>query len=456
MLKKNQTAILEITDFTNEGMGVGHLDNIAVFVPDVVPGDTAEVLIVKVKSSYAYGKCLNIIKASGHSKEAECSAYKQCGGCQMMHIDYALQLQLKEKFIRDALVRIGGCDKDIKINMLAADSQWCYRNKMVYPVGKSKNGEPVCGFYAGKSHDIIPLNNGCKLGSDSDGAIISALLSFMKKNNVQPYDESSHDGLVRKLFVRRGKGEAMVVIAINGKKINKHEKLVADILKADSSVCSIILNINQKNTSLALGDKNIVLYGREYITETLCGNEYKISPHSFFQINPVQTERLYMKAIEYADIKNTDNVMDVYCGIGTISLTAAAKAKHVTGIEIVPQAIENAKQSALDNSVSNADFYCGSAEDIVPKLVKNGEAPDIVILDPPRKGSDEVTIKAVASVNPKRIVYVSCNPATLARDIKLFRELGYEVNKISGVDMFPNTVHVETVVLLSKQKDSIV
>jgi len=453
MLKKNQTAELEITDFTNEGMGVGHIDNMAVFVPGVTPGDFIEVLIVKVKSSYAYGKCIETKKHSAHSKTAECSAYKRCGGCQMMHMDYELQLSLKEKFIRDALTRIGGCSKDLQIDMIGSESDCGYRNKMVYPIGKTKDGETVCGFYAGRSHDIIPLS-GCRLGLGDDSVIISAVLNFMKKHNISAYDEKSHSGLVRRLFIRRGKhsGETMVVLSVNGKKVRNSEELVSSLCEADSSVCSVILNVNEKQTNLVLGDKNIVLYGKEYITDTLCGNEYKISPHSFFQINPVQTERLYMKAIEYADICENDNVMDVYCGIGTISLTAAKHAKHVSGIEIVPQAIENAKQSARDNEVENASFYCGSAEEIVPKLMQAGENPDIVILDPPRKGSDEVTIKAVAEAKPKRIVYVSCNPATLARDVKLFREFGYEVSKATGVDMFPNTVHVETVVLLSQLK----
>ena len=451
-MKKNEKLILDITDITNEGMGVGHDDGMAVFVPFTMPGDRVEVLIVKVKSSYAYGKCLNIIKGSENRAESFCTAFKRCGGCQLMHMTYSSQLEAKKKFIYDALTRLGGQDKNLEIHMVGAPDITGYRNKMVYPIGEDRDGNTVCGFYAQRSHSIVPLRS-CALGMGDDSVIISAVLEYMKRYKVKPYNEEKHKGSVRRIFIRRGRysGEAMVVISANAKTLPMEEELVTCLRKADSGVTSVILNINEKRTNLVLGDSNRVLFGKPYITDTLCGNKYEISPHSFFQVNPVQTENLYNKAIEYAQISDTDTVFDIYCGIGTISLAAAKNAKKVIGVEIVEEAIKNAKQNAVANRVSNADFYAGSAEDIVPKLVGGGEKPDIVILDPPRKGSDNITLSTIISSNPKRIVYVSCNPATLARDIKILNKGGYTLDKVTGVDMFANSVHVETIALLSKK-----
>lgn len=445
MLKKNQTAELEIKDFTNEGMGVGRLDGMAVFVPFAVPGDIMEVLIVKVKSSYAYGKCLKLKRESIHRRKPDCPVYGRCGGCKMMHMEYSYQLELKKKFIRDALTRLGGLEYVPEIEMIGAEPEFSYRNKMVYPVGTSK-GRTVCGFYAERSHNIVPLS-GCPLGLKRDDKIISALLDYMEKYKAAPYDEESRSGYIRRLFIRRGRqsGETMVIVSAACSSLPSEDKLSEAILNADSSVSGVILNINKKATNLVLGEENRVLYGRGFIRDTLCGNEYEISPHSFYQINPAQTEKLYKKALEYAGIKKTDRVMDIYCGIGTISLAAAPLAEKVTGIEIVPEAIEDAKRNALKNGIVNAEFFAGSAEEIVPPMIESGGAPDVVILDPPRKGSDAATLNAVAAAAPRSVVYVSCNPATLARDIKLLEEKGYGLERVTGVDMFPETVHVETV-----------
>ena len=455
-MKKNDKLILDIKDITNEGMGVGHADGMAVFVPFTMPGDSIEALIVKVKSSYAYGKCVNIIKSSENRTEPFCAAFKRCGGCQLMHMTYSAQLAAKKKFIYDALTRLGGQDKNIEIDMIGAPDITGYRNKMVYPIGEDKDGNTVCGFYAQRSHSIVPLK-ACALGMGDDSVIISTVLEYMKKYNVKPYNEEKHKGSIRRIFIRRGRysGETMVVLSANSKKLPNEDALVSNLKEADSSITSVILNTNEKRTNLVLGESNRTLFGRPYITDTLCGNDYEISPHSFFQVNPVQTETLYKKAIEYAEITDSDTVFDIYCGIGTISLAAAKSAKKVIGVEIVEEAIKNAKQNAVSNGVSNTEFYAGSAEEIVPKLVQGGEKPDIVILDPPRKGSDNITLSTIISAVPKRIVYVSCNPATLARDIKILNEGGYKLEKVTGVDMFANSVHVESVALMVRADSSI-
>ena len=456
MIKKNDIVQLEITDITNEGMGVGHADGLAVFVPFTCIGDVIDAHILKVKSSYAYGKCTAIKSLSASRVQPQCPAYKKCGGCQLMHIEYAAQKEIKRKFVYDALVRIGGQSKDITVDFIGAPDETGYRNKMVYPIGKDKDNKTVCGFYAQRSHNIISLDS-CVLGMGDDQAIITAVLEYMNKYKVQPYDEFGHKGAVRRIFIRRGRfsKETMVVISSNSRSLPCEEELCKLICRADDTVNSIILNINTKKTNLVLGNENRTIYGSNVITDTLCGNEYEISPHSFFQINPVQTENLYNKAIEYADITCDDTVMDIYCGIGTISLTAAKKAKKVIGVEIVDQAIEDAKKNASSNGIENAQFYAGSAEDIVPKLIKSGEKPDIVIIDPPRKGSDEVTLSTIIESQPKRVVYVSCNPATLARDINFLNQGGYTLKMVTAVDMFPNTVHVEAVALLQHEQLSL-
>lgn len=450
-VKKNNTYNLEITSVSSDGNGVGHIDGFTVFVPQTVDGDVIECLIVKVRSSFAYGKAMKIIKSSPHRKEAECSAYKRCGGCQLMHIDYERQKQIKLDIVNGALKRIGGFTDFEADGIDALENPYRYRNKMVFPVGYDKNGKTVCGFYAQRSHDIMPLDD-CFSGSDKNGAVIKAVLDYMKKYNVSAYDEESHNGTVRRIFMRSAHktGEVMAVISINADDLPHKDELVKALLEADKNIASVILNINKKKTNLVLGDKNVTVYGKDSIEDVLMGISFEISPHSFYQINPVMTERLYQKALEYASLSGNERVMDIYCGIGTISLCAAKKASEVIGVEIVEAAIENAKDNAKRNGIENARFYADSAENIVPKLIENGERPDVVILDPPRKGSDEKTLDAIIKAQPKRVVYVSCNPSTLARDLKYMAQNGYTPIKAHCYDLFPHTVHVETVVLLSK------
>ena len=335
--------------------------------------------------------------------------------------------------------------------MIGADDELRYRNKMIFPVGCDKNGEKVCGFYRERSHDIIPLTD-CYLGDEINAKIIKCLTDFMKKYKITVYDEKNHKGIVRRLFIRKAyyTKEIMVVISINAKTIPHYNDLAAEMSAISDNIKSVILNFNTKRTNAVLSDSNAVIFGKETICDYLCGMKYEISPNSFYQVNPKQTEKLYNKAIELAQISENDNVMDLYCGIGTISLCAAKNAKKVIGVEIVEQAILNARKNAEENGVENVTFYASDAATIVPRLIDDGERPTVVILDPPRKGSDEITLGAIVKAKPERIVYVSCNPATLARDLKFLENNGYKTKTVCGTDLFPQTVHVECCVLLCR------
>lgn len=357
-----------------------------------------------------------------------------------MAINYDAQLEFKRNIVKDALLRLGKIH--IEPDIIGADSPERYRNKMVFPF--APNGD--WGFYRQRSHDVIPLND-CLLGDSLNTQIMNTISNHIKTHNISVYDEIVHKGIMRRAFIRTTDSEIMVVISVNADSIPKADELIENITGISPKISSIILNINKKRTNLVLGDKNVTLWGKDVLSATLCGLSYEVSPHSFFQVNPRQTEKLYNKAIELADIGETDTVLDIYCGIGTISLTAAKKARAVIGVEIVPEAIEDAKKNAKRNGINTAEFYCSAAEDIVPQLLKDDVSPDIVILDPPRKGSDEKTLSAIVSAKPKRIVYVSCNPATLARDAQFLTENGYSAEKVTAVDMFPHTVHVESVML---------
>ncbi len=402
------------------------------------------ILVLKTKSSYGYGKVLEILKPSPDRIDPPCLHFSKCGGCQLMTIDYEKQLDFKRSTVRDALLRIGGIDTDPDI--IGMDNPVRYRNKMVFPFDR----KGYWGFYRERSHDVVPLKD-CLLGDNLNTHIMNTLSEFIKKYNIPVYDEITHTGLIRRGFIRSAQGKFMVIISAAADKIPHSDELVDTLRNVSDDIVSIILNINKKRTNLILGDKNITLWGRDRLKAQLCGLEYEISPHSFFQVNPIQTEKLYQTAVDFAEISCNDLVMDIYCGIGTISLTAAKAAKSVIGVEIVPQAIEDAKSNAVRNGIDNAEFFCSAAEEIVPQLLKEGKSPDVVILDPPRKGSDEKTLSAIAAAHPKRIVYVSCNPATLARDAKFLTSNGYEVTKTTAVDMFPFTTHVECVVQLCRE-----
>lgn len=449
--EKNKEYTAIVTGVSSDGNGICRIDGYTLFVPQTVTGDKIRVLVVKTRTGFGYGKCTEIVEPSPYRTEPVCSAYRRCGGCQLMHIDYAYQMEIKRGIIENAMRRIGGFEDFSVSDMVGVDEPYRYRNKMIFPIGKDKSGEIVCGFYAQRSHDIMPLD-GCVAGGDYNGAVIRAVKEYMRENNVSPYDEKTHTGLVRRVFTRVSAkyGSVMTVISVNGDNLPNREKMIKKLRTACPNIASIIVNINKKRTNLVLGDKNITVWGSDTIKDNLLGLDFEISPHSFFQINHDMTEKLYAKALEFADLSGNENVMDIYCGIGTISLCAAKCAKSVIGVEIVEKAIEDARKNAESNGIENAEFYASSAEETVPKLIENGRRADVVILDPPRKGSEEKTLSAIVKAAPKRIVYVSCNPATLARDAKYLCEKGYSITKSAGFDMFPNTMHVETVCLMSR------
>lgn len=452
--EKNKEYTAVVTAVSSDGNGICRIDGYTVFVPQTVTGDKIRVLMVKIRSGFGFGKCMEIIEPSPYRVAPECVAYKRCGGCQLMHIDYAYQTEMKRGIIENAMRRIGGFEDFCVSEFVAAKEPYHYRNKMIFPVGKAKNGECVCGFYAQRSHDIMPLDS-CLAGGEFNAGVIRAVKEYMTECGVAPYDEQTHSGLIRRIFTRVSKkyGSVLVVISANGNRLPMAEKLIEKLRGECRNLTGVVLNINKKRTNLVLGENNTILWGSDTISDNLMGLDFEISPHSFFQINHDMTEKLYAKAIEFADLSGDERVMDIYCGIGTISLCAAMNAKTVTGVEIVEEAIEDARENAKRNGIENTVFYASSAEEIVPVLINGGERPDVVILDPPRKGSDERTLGAIVTAAPKRVVYVSCNPATLARDARYLCEHGYRLVKAAGFDMFPNTVHVETVALFSRSGD---
>ncbi|MBR4721157.1 MAG: 23S rRNA (uracil(1939)-C(5))-methyltransferase RlmD [Clostridia bacterium] len=442
-VKKNDIITVTVSAVSSDGSGIAKFSGYTIFIPQTLPEDVAEVLVVKVKSSYGYGKLLKIISPSPYRIGSPCPHFEKCGGCQLMMADYDYQLEIKKGFVKDALSRLGGINANVDI--IGSDTPFRYRNKMVFPFGK----DGVWGFYRERSHDIIPLSD-CLLGDELSKDILNAVAKYMKDFGILAYDEEAHSGVIRRVFIRNTDTEFLVVISANSDSLPHSDELIKALRLVSDKISGIVLNVNKKRTNLVLGDKSIVLWGKNYLSATLLGLKYEISPESFFQVNSKQTEKLYSLALDFADIQNTDTVLDIYCGIGTITLSAAKTAKKVIGIEIVEKAIENAKENAKRNGIFNADFYCGEAETLVPKLINDGISPDIVILDPPRKGSDEATLSAIAEAMPKRIVYVSCNPATLARDAKFLHGFGYEIKKATAVDMFPHTAHIECAALFSR------
>ena len=441
---------LKIESISSDGNGVGHIDTMAVFVPYTAVGDTVYVRVTAVKKNYAEAEVVRIITTSPDRVAPKCERYYECGGCALMHMEYEAQLEAKKGIIENAMRRIGGF-KDFSVSaMYGMDEPWRYRNKMVFHAGND-GGRNVFGFYAPKSHRVIPLGD-CLTGAAKNSDIIRAVEEYMDEAGLSVYDEKTLKGSVRMIFVRKSakNGATMVVLCVNGTKLPMQELLIEKLKNACPDLASVILNVNTAKRSHSLGAKNITIYGADFIEDDILGVNFRISPHSFFQINPVMTQKLYAKAIEMAQLTGSERVMDIYCGIGTISLLAAKSAKSVIGVEIVEKAIEDARENAVRNGINNAVFYADSAENTVPKLIRNGERPDVVILDPPRKGSDNATLDAILTAKPERIVYVSCNPATLARDARVLTGGGYEIKEACGFDQFCHTHHVECVVLLSK------
>lgn len=445
-VEKNQEYIIDITSETNEGMGVGRIEGYTIFVDGALMSEKVKILIVKVLKNYAYGKLLEVLEPSIYRTQPQCPAIKRCGGCQIQHMSYEGQLHYKTRIIKDALERIGGL-KDIKIhNAIGMEEPWNYRNKAQFPVGM-KNGKINIGFYAPRSHDIIDINT-CTIQDSINDKVLELIRDFIIKYDISIYDEKTGKGLIRHIMTRKGfkTGEVMICIVINGEKIPFEDQLVEKLKQNIDNLKTVVLNINKKNTNVILGGKNRVLYGEGYIFDYIGEFKFKISPLSFFQVNPVQTEVLYNKALEYANLTGEETVIDAYCGIGTISLFLSKKAKKVYGVEVVGQAIEDAKENAAINGITNVKFILGESEELIPKLYEEGIKADVVVVDPPRKGCDEKLLEVIVKMSPKRMVYVSCNPATLARDLKYMTNNGYKVIEVQPVDQFPQTVHVECVV----------
>ena len=491
--KKNDIVTVTIDDVGNDGEGIGKVDGYTLFVKDAVIGDTVQARITKCKKNYGYARVEKVVTPSSFRVEPKCRFHRQCGGCQIQAMSYDRQLAFKQEKVRNNLIRIGGFAEDvidsIREPIVGMEEPWNYRNKAQYPVGYDKNGDLVVGFYAGRTHDII-ANTDCALGAKENRIILEAVLDYMKKNSVTAYRENDGTGLARHVLIRTGfaSGQIMVCLVINGKKLPAEDKLVEELigleLGDDRRIVSIAVSVNEERTNVIMGKEIRTLWGSERIEDSIrvlrveadtgvkvaasgngfveTGEEvtYCISPLSFYQVNPRQTEKLYSLALDYAGLTGSETVWDLYCGIGTISLFMAKKAKQVYGVEVIPQAIEDAKGNACINGIDNVRFYVGKAEEVLPEFYERDAAgesvdeqmrhPDVIVVDPPRKGCDEKCLETMLAMKPERIVYVSCDSATLARDLKILAEGGYELKKVRAVDQFGHSVHVETVCLLSK------
>lgn len=452
MLNKNEIYQTEITGLTNEGNGVCRIDSMAVFVPNTAIGDILNVRIVKVLKKYAFGIVENIITPSKDRITPDCPISVKCGGCILRHISYESELKFKYQHVFDAITRIGGIDGSLVDEIVSSDSTNAYRNKAQLPIAYDKDGNITVGFFAQRSHRVIPVD-GCLLHSEAFNPIIDSFIEFANKYKLTPYDEKSHSGLLRHLYMRHAMAtdEIMVCIVINGKKLPHEDELCDKLLAVESRIKTIVINKNCDKTNVITGKECRTILGDGYITDKLCGLSFRISPLSFYQVNRSQAEKLYNIAKDFADLKPNETLIDLYCGTGTIGLTMADCVNKLYGVEIIPQAIEDAKINAKINNIKNAEFFCGDASLAAEKLADRGIKPDCIIIDPPRKGCDSALIETITKkFSPSRVVYVSCDPATLARDLKIFKESNYFVKKIVPVDLFPRTGHVECVVLLTK------
>lgn len=450
-IKKNETYDVEILDLGNNGEGVGKIDGFTIFVEGGIPKDLLIVKIVKVNKNFGFGKIMEIIKPSEYRKTPDCKYFPRCGGCQLQHMDYDAQVDFKSKKVIDCLNRIGNIKDLPELEVFKAAKVYNYRNKAIFPVAKGLDSNVNVGFYAQRSHNLIDIHS-CMLQDDINEKIISIFKEFVSTNNISVYDEKTNKGNLRALMTRVAfsKNKIMVVVVSKTDKIKNLNVLVSNFKKLPE-VDSVILNINNDKTNVVLGNKNIPLFGENFILDEINDLKFNISPNSFYQVNPSQTKILYEHALKYADVSENDTVLDIYCGIGTISLLFAKKAKSVIGVEVIDHAVLNAQNNALLNDVHNAEFFCGLAEDVVPKIFEEKNVnPDIVVVDPPRKGCEQAVLDTICKMNPKKVVYISCDPATLARDLKFLVEFGYSLKNLSFVDQFPNTKHVECVVLMSK------
>lgn len=453
-MNKNDLLTLTVTDLGKNGEGIGRVDGYTLFVKDAVIGDVAEVKIIKTKKNYGYARLERVITPSPFRIQPPCPCHRQCGGCQIQALFYEKQLEFKEEMVKNNLSRIGKLDRDmldsIMEPILGMEEPFRYRNKAQFPFGTNGDGEIITGFYAGRTHDIIS-NTNCMLGAEINERILEIILDYMKKWGVSAYDEVSGMGLLRHVLIRVGfaTGEIMVCLVINARRLPEAEKLVEGLCQVEG-MSSISVSTNKERTNVIMGKEARVLWGLGYITDRIGDIQFRISPLSFYQVNPVQTKRLYETALEYAHLTGEEVVWDLYCGIGTISLFLSRKAKQVYGVEISPRAIEDARENARINRIENVEFYAGKVEELLPKMYEEeGVSADVIVVDPPRKGCDAACLETMIKMQPKRIVYVSCDSATLARDLEVLCGGGYEVTRGRCVDQFCQTVHVETCVLLS-------
>lgn len=452
-MKKNETITLEITGMTAEGNGVGRSgDGMAVFVPLTAVGDVISCKIVKVAKSYAYGIIDSIITASPERADSCCPVSAKCGGCTFRHMTYSAELAVKDKLVRDAFMRLGGFS-DIPFEEICGGDEDFYRNKAQYPVAE-QNGKLICGFYSKRSHRVVPFTD-CRLQPEIFGKITEECLKFANEKKIPAYIEENGSGVLRHIYIRRGfhSGEIMVCFVVKNKsRLSDFSDIARKVADKFPDVKSVVINVNPKITNVILGTENITLFGSDEITDILCEKKITLSPMSFYQVNTAQAEKLYRCGMDYAELTGSETVLDLYCGAGTIGLTFSDKAQKIIGCEIVPEAIENAKRNAELNGVRNAEFYCGDAGELAAKLADEGTVPDVAVIDPPRKGCGKLTLDSLIKMSPKKIVMISCNPATAARDTKYLADNGYEIKRARAFDLFPRTGHVETVVLLTKNK----
>lgn len=454
-MQKNDTVVVEIIDIGTNGEGIGKVDGFTLFIKDAIVGDTVEAKVMKAKKAYGYARIMKIVTPSPYRVDPVCPVAKQCGGCQIQEMSYEKQLEFKNNKVKNNLQRIGGFSaeflNEVMQPIIGMDAPIAYRNKAQFPFAPNKNGEVVTGFYAKGTHSIIP-NTDCAIGAAVNEEILKKVLDFMKREHITAYDETTGKGLLRHVLIRYGfvTKEVMVCFVINGANMPKAD-MIAKSLMSIEGMTSICYSVNKKNTNVIMGDSYGIIAGEGFITDYIGDVKYQISPLSFYQVNPVQTKELYGKALEYAGLTGEETVWDLYCGIGTISLFLAQKAKKVYGVEIIPQAIDDARNNAVINDMSNVEFFVGKAEEVLPReYAENKVYADVIVVDPPRKGCEESLLATMVEMEPKRIVYVSCDSATLARDLKYLSGAGYQVEKVTAVDMFPHSVHVETVVSLSR------
>lgn len=451
-VQKGDIVHVTVADLTHEGKGVAKIDGYPLFIEGVLPGETGDIKVTKLNKGYGFARLIRLDQASEERVEPPCPVYDECGGCQMQHLSYEGQMNMKYSQVRNVINRIAKLP-DVPVHpVLGLEDPWRYRNKAQVPVGLSSEGRIVAGFYKKRSHEIIDMTE-CLIQHTESDIIIQKVKDVCAENGVMPYDEGHHKGVLRHVMARIGyqTGEKMAVLITRTNELPNREAIVESIRQAIPGITSIVQNVNPDKTNVIFGNVTRTLFGEDVIYDTIGGIKFAISARSFYQVNPVQTEVLYRKALEYAGLTGEETVIDAYCGIGTISLFLAQQAKLVYGVEIVPQAIEDAKQNAELNGITNAYFEAGKAEDVIPAWYKQGIKPDVIMVDPPRKGCDEALLDTILKMKPKRVVYVSCNPGTLARDLRILEDGGFKTREVQPVDMFPQTVHVEAVAWLERK-----